>query len=536
MYTEQQIRGLAINFLRQHYKLRPRSGTSGTRVVPNVHYYRGVTIDARLAFQQPDLEWFTATVEATSLDTGQEVLYRKNWFGIFAYALLFGLAAVAVFLALSPRLSTGLTYASQPEGFNVWRWAGGAPAYGMLFFGFLILTCVAALALSIGKGFRYIYAVDQFKRFYANAQWMAYDKEVFQDLPPRYFAEFQSQCIRYGFGMMEILPGNRVRDVMEPSHIDQFSGKRAQLPLWVAAIQPPPKLRSLVKSLPFPKRPASTSAPTPTDGYTDPLDVGTYLPAQTRQSDYVTSILHAKKGRPKWYQRPARRIAHARWLLRDARRKFSPDEIRRRPGYFSLRAWYYPSLIGVLLTLVTFGVLQASWSPFAKLGSRFETPDVAGLEPAANPAQSRASPDLLPGEYDHNFDADNRPAGEVYLDADRDVPADNPPRTVLRYRVDQAGESRTDYECLSLAQLPSTYYLLTTGVYPDFTSARDAADNINALYSMAVTVAAEECLRTGGGKYFVYLDAPVVEESQANFLVRGYLRRYDLAVEVLVVE
>ena len=61
-HSEQDIRGLAIGFLRHHYRLRDRFGSSGTRVYSKPHFYFGVKIDARFAYQKPDRTFFTATI------------------------------------------------------------------------------------------------------------------------------------------------------------------------------------------------------------------------------------------------------------------------------------------------------------------------------------------------------------------------------------------------------------------------------------------------------------------------------------------
>lgn len=514
---------MAINFLRQHYKLRPRSGTSGTRVVPKVHYYQGVTIDARLAYQQPDLNWFTATIEATSFATAHEVLFRTNWFRIVAFSLLAGLVSVLAVLALA-----------QVQGLNLWAYLGGNAAFGCLALCFFLTGLLAGVVLLARKSFRYIYAIEQFKRFHAEAQWMAYDAELFRQTPPKYFQELKRQCVQYGFGMMEILPENRVRALIEPSHLDQFGGKRSRLPLWVAAVQPPPQLKGFIQRLPFPHNLAPAAAPT--TKATKPPATSPYLPTTARADDYLLSLIRPTPGRPAWYRKPRRTVKRLRWKLRHAVRKLSPREIRRLPGFYRLPYWCLPALLCCLAGVAGMTYLQVSWSPTTTLGTEFEPPDIAGLEPAANPEQSLASSDLLPGEYDHFFSGkDRKPAAEYIDTRQEDVIAEAPP-TVTRHRINQAGESRTDYNCIGLNLLPNNYFLLVTGRYPDFASARSAAEHLNTLYRLAVTVAAEECLRLGGGTYYVYLDAPIVEESQANFLVRAYQRKYDLQVEVLISE
>jgi len=209
VYTEQNIRGLAINFLRQHYKLRPRSGTSGTRVVHRPHFYEGVTIDARLAYQKPDLSWFIATVEASSMESAHEVLYRVNWFRIGAHALLFTLLVLGGYMALT-----------QVQGKSLWAQFGRPEVYYYLLVASAVLWSVSSLLLSRLKHYRYIYAIAQFIRFHADAQWVAYDKKIFEDAPKKMYDELHRQCLRFGFGLMEIQEKNKVRWVIEPSHID----------------------------------------------------------------------------------------------------------------------------------------------------------------------------------------------------------------------------------------------------------------------------------------------------------------------------
>jgi len=241
VYTEQNIRGLAINFLRQHYKLRPRSGTSGTRVVHRPHFYEGVTIDARLAYQKPDLSWFTATVEASSFDSAHEVLYRVNWFRIGAHAMLFTLLVLSGYMART-----------QVQGESLWAQYGRPEIYFYLLGLFVVIWGASAALLSQLKYYRYIYAIAQFIRFHADAQWVAYDKKIFEDVPGRYQRELERQCLRFGFGLMEIQENNKVRWVIEPSHIDQFEGSRSRLPVWLAAAgKAPPLLAGFRNKLPL---------------------------------------------------------------------------------------------------------------------------------------------------------------------------------------------------------------------------------------------------------------------------------------------
>jgi len=526
-YTEQNIRGLAINFLRQHYKHRPRSGTSGTRVVSKVHYYLGVTIDARLAYQKPDLSWFTATVEATSLDRAHELLYRVNYFRIVAHAVLVTLGFLAAFLALT-----------QVQGESVWQWFGRPRVYFFLLLTTLVTFAVSAIILSRFKYYRYIYAIAQFIRFHADAQWVAFDKEIFENVPRRYYEELERQCVRFGFGLMEIGAGNNVRWVIEPSHFDQFGGSRRQLPLWVAAVQAPPLMRRLQRSLPLRKTPAPASAPSvPTDGVTDPLDVGNYLPNTVREADYAAAVVPPKKGRLPWYRQPVRFTKGLRWKFRHAYRSLYPEEIRIRPGYYELPAWVVAMAFALLLVLAYLFYQQSRWEPVARPGDRDAATELPPLEPAASPDRSDARPELLPGEYDHTLSAsDVVPGTDVRVDPSPIVESPIETGNIQVYRITESGEATVDYDCLPLYQLTGTYYLLEEGRYPEYSIAIERAQYLNGRYGLITTVALNNCVEIGRAGYLIYLGDILATEADANFQLRQLLADFGLETEVLIVK
>ncbi len=532
IYTEQNIRGLAINFLRQHYKHRPRSGTSGTRVVSKVHYYQGVTIDARLAYQKPDLSWFTATVEATSLDRAHEVLYRVNYFRIAMHAMVFTLAVLAFFLALT-----------QVQGESVWQWFGRPKVYLFLLTTTLVTFGLTAIILSRIKYYRYIYAIAQGIRVQADAQWVAFDKQIFENVPRRYYEELERQCIRFGFGLMEVGEENKVRWVIEPSHIDQFAGSRSRLPVWVAAVQTPPLMRRLQQSLPLKKAPAPVpiaigTPPVPTDGLTDPLDVGNYLPsAVVREADYAAAVVPAKRGRTPWYKQPVRFTKSLRWKARNAYRSLYPDEIRTRPGYYELPGWLVATIFVLLLLLSYLFYEQSRWEAVARPGDKDAVTELPPLEPAVSPERSDASPELLPGEYDHRLSSnDVIPEREIRVDPPSIVEARVETDVIQVYRITEDGEARIDYDCLPLYQLTGTFYLLEEGRYPEYSIALERAEYLNGRYGIATTVALNNCVEVGRSGYMIYLGDILENEADANFRLRQLLRDFGLETEVLVVK
>ena len=541
-YSEQNIRGLAINFLRQHYKLRPRSGTSGTRVVHRPHYYQGVTIDARLAYQQPNLEWFTATVEASSVDSAHEVLYRVNYFRIAAHALVITLAFFTAYLAIT-----------QVQGKSLWEQFGRPGVYLYLGNLFLVGWAVSGILLSRLKYYRYIYAIAQFIRFHANAQWVAYDHRIFDSIEAsrgkrtrdRYYRELERQCLHFGFGLMEIRENNKVRWLIEPSHGDQFGGKRSRLPVWVAAAgKAPPLLKGLRGKLSGAKpsvAPASApkTIPVPTDGLTDPLAVEAYLPMHVPKYVYAATVVPAKKGRKPWYKQPARLGKRLCWRVRNAIRSLYPKEIRRRPGYYELPWWVVLTGVSLLVAIATLGYLQAEWTPERRPGQVAAAPDLTPLEPARTPNESDARAEVLTGEYDHELTARefDRQERELDLSPDPIIEAASPVANTLHWlSYDTSGVAEQSFGCGPFSRAEIASFLVSEGTYPTLDLATNRAAFINGRFKIPASVVLRDCLEEGLPGYLLYVGPIQAGGADANLMLRRYARRYGLELEVFVIE
>lgn len=546
MYTEQNIRGLAINFLRQHYKLRPRLGTSGTQVVTKVHYYQGVTIDARLSYQKPDGNWFMATVEATSLDRAHEVLYRVNWFRITVHAFLLTLLVGLIVLA-----------GTQVRGESVYAWFGRPQVYVFLVAGFITTWVAIGSALSRLKYYRFIYAVAQFMRFHADAQWVAYDRAIFfsslkeehqsrearrhYKRMRRYYNELQRQCIRFGFGLMEIRENNEVVWLVEPSHIDQFGGQRGQLPQWVRTLQAPPVVANLGKSLPFGKASVPAAAPEQTDieeDLADPLAVGSYLPRAVREVDYQATIIPVAGKRKPWYLQPIRFSKHIRWSIRRTYQSLFPAEIRNRPTYYELPWWMAVAGFAMALTCSWLLYQHSHWDVVAQNNDPDAVRTLEPLEPAASPDRSDARPGVLPGEYDHELSAEEfAQANEQALNQPVVVDSEVGTRrraTVLE--ISEAHRSTSHYDCMPLFLAEGSLFLLQEGLYTDYTTAVKRAELINDTYEVAVGVASRTCLDPLATNYFVYLGGVQATEASANLTLRRMRGATGLRLEVVEVQ
>ena len=504
-YTEQQIRGLAINFLRFHYKLRPRYMGGKTRIVDQPHYYQGVLIDARLAYQRPDRSYFTATVEATSVDRQDEIRYQTNYWRITLHALVwtFVIAAVTVYAG------------TQVETINPFRTVGRPQAYYLLLAGWLALFALLWAGLRQLKRYRYIYAVDQFKHFYADAQWVAYDTEIFAAdtwRTRRNYRELERQCVKYGFGMLAVEADKVVRNVMSPSQVDQFGGHRIALPKWLAR--------------------AETVAPKPAV-----LPAGVEDPLLLEAPEAAPLPVPARPGRPKVFQQPRKRLLLVRARARRAYRSLFPSGLRRRPGYYKVGSWVW--VLGLPAMLAFFLGIQRldNYRPTATEGGEAAAPDLTILEPAGTPAPPL---EVEEGEYQRQRDSVgpedevvNVPEGALVADEDIENLED-----LRRYRLSAEGGVTVDYDCLPLYTIGEPVYVLLFGEYRSFEAAREWARELNRLYQSPVTVAAGDCVTATAAPtdYLLYIDGPTREEGDANLMARNFYRRSGLEVEIIEID
>lgn len=209
--TEQDIRRLAIGFLRLYYKARPRFARGGIQIVDRAHHFQGITIDARLTYIASQGKPFVATIEATSLSKRNEVDYRLRLFRLIMESLTLGLAGLAFGFWLA-----------QVKEVNLFFWAGPTLSWWPIVLVFLLCWALAAVALQLANPprYRYIYAIEQFKRFTADDQWVAFSAALYESHADRRFLELQRQCIRYGFGLLEVAVDRSLRVVVAPKQGD----------------------------------------------------------------------------------------------------------------------------------------------------------------------------------------------------------------------------------------------------------------------------------------------------------------------------
>lgn len=219
--SEDEIKRAFLPFLKQFYKyryeFRPETLTSELDNVST----EGWVADGLLRFQKDDGAIFTCTYEATSLDKAEEVKFSQNqpyflWdcaaFGAFATAVLYG-----------------ILYFSRFKWLVNLQWNGNA---GMLLGLFAIGFFCWYFLMRRWKKYRYIYAIAQFKRYFADEQWVALGADVFPAPTDPYLTELKDQCIYNGFGLALVAADGSVRPLVTPSRLGIF-GKDRKMTHWV---------------------------------------------------------------------------------------------------------------------------------------------------------------------------------------------------------------------------------------------------------------------------------------------------------------
>ncbi|MDO8367853.1 MAG: hypothetical protein Q7T20_13715, partial [Saprospiraceae bacterium] len=84
--------------------------------------------------------------------------------------------------------------------------------------------------------YRYIFAIQQFKQYFADEQWVAIAEDVFPSPIDPYLLELRNQCVYNGIGLAIVPLEGMVRKVIDPSRLGIF-GKDRKMTQWVTRAQ-----------------------------------------------------------------------------------------------------------------------------------------------------------------------------------------------------------------------------------------------------------------------------------------------------------
>ena len=216
--TENIIKKVALRFLRQYYKFRLRYEDQPVTASYDLEGVGGIIADGYYSFKKTDGRPFTATFEATSRESRDEVVFKPQmrilfWDGLAVASLL--TLALATFNYFS-----GLQILDERTVVTRILLTLASMGFSMLVF-YLIAKNF--------RRYRYIYAVEQFKKYYADEQWIALADDVFPSTSDRYFRELKYQCIHNGFGIVQVNQNLDTKILVTPSRQDIFLGKRREV-------------------------------------------------------------------------------------------------------------------------------------------------------------------------------------------------------------------------------------------------------------------------------------------------------------------
>ncbi|HFA49385.1 MAG TPA: hypothetical protein ENJ95_10250 [Bacteroidetes bacterium] len=216
--SENIIKKVALRFFRQYYKFRLRYEDQPVIAKYDLEGVGGIIADGYYSFKKTDGRTFSATFEATSKASRDEVIYKPQmrilfWDGV-AVASLATLVLVALnyfqkFQVLDER--------------TVWV------RLLLLLVSMVVSFFVFYLIAKNFRRYRYIYAVEQFKRYHADEQWIALAEDVFPNSSDKYFRELKEQCIYNGIGLLQVQHNLDTKILVTPSRQDIFLGKRKEV-------------------------------------------------------------------------------------------------------------------------------------------------------------------------------------------------------------------------------------------------------------------------------------------------------------------
>jgi len=214
--TEKIVTRIALAFLKRHYRFMPRS--SDTQISSNVSAGDNIVADGYLAFRRDENEAdkvFTATIEATDYMNREELRYSVYW----QLLLIDSLTGALVLIALG----AGWAHVrGAPSVYPTGPWVSAFILLGAT----LLTAAILAFLLRPLRRYLYIYAIEQFKQYHADEQWVAFAWDVFHSGESKYYKELRRQCIAYGFGLMEVDRDKRVKLHLAPTKVDVFSNQR----------------------------------------------------------------------------------------------------------------------------------------------------------------------------------------------------------------------------------------------------------------------------------------------------------------------
>lgn len=214
--SEADIKQVMLLYLKQYYRLRPRSDKHPLVTGLDLRGEGGLIADGFLSYHDEQENQFFAAFEATSRATREETVFRTRW-----ALLAWDVGAATLFIVVAAWLIL------HAERFYLMLELGVLTGLGFVLLTAFLVALLLAASLHRFKRYRYIYAIEQFKQYHAEDQWVAIGYDVFDDTETSYYKELRRQCVRYGFGLTIITAERRALLIMAPSRAEIIKARRS---------------------------------------------------------------------------------------------------------------------------------------------------------------------------------------------------------------------------------------------------------------------------------------------------------------------
>jgi len=295
--SEKKVRQLGLGFLKSYYRNRSRTGQ--TELSSDMRGLGGIRADGYLSSRMAGRRRFEAALEATSYTSRKELRYSLQRKLLVWDSLAVGCMALVALAALSQYFH--FAFVPQIGLIGVLFWMLGC---------FLIVFLAYRFSASGLQRYRYIYAVEQFRLYRADEQWIALSEEVFeQGREDPFFLELRKQCIHYGIGILWVDRNEEVHLILAASRSRGEQDKRSSI-RWTAAQRLSRPLGRMVRA-------AGSSRATPrqpkSEDYTNRFQRGYrhQLAISLLSLTLVGGLLYSG-----WRQRPIRYLGEREFLNR----------------------------------------------------------------------------------------------------------------------------------------------------------------------------------------------------------------------------
>jgi hypothetical protein len=202
--TEAELVQLGLRILKDYY--RSRLSTGNLQISSDVKGAGGIKADGFITYERRDGSWFTATLEASAVETRHEIRYIRRKAQLLLDTLVVSLwitAAAGAYNMVHPIVPMLVHGPLLPLVLLLSTFTGS-------FFLFKLLA-------SGWQRYREIPALEQFKRYYADEQWVIAAEQVFQGHADPFYLELKRQCLLYGIGLILVNAEGNAHTQLSPS-------------------------------------------------------------------------------------------------------------------------------------------------------------------------------------------------------------------------------------------------------------------------------------------------------------------------------